>query len=673
MLITLTTYTLYALAFFTPLVFTTWNFELFEFPKFVLLLGISLILLVAMVGEHLISRRSPLTLWQGSSRGSRLVHIAVLGILLTQLLATFTSIETTTSLWGYYGRFHQGLITTLCYTIIYLAASIYLNKQSTQNMIKASVTSSILVSIYAIAQHFGIDRDLWVQDVQNRVFATLGQPNWLAAYLLPNIFLLLHLDYLKTHHKRFGSLLTYALFTLLLLALLYTKSRSGLLAFGAGYLAYWLLMIRNFSWSSLKHRITATTLLSAVIIILIGTPFNPLVSSSIPQSPTPALEGGGTESGVIRQIVWQGATELIRSHPLLGTGPETFAYTYYQARPIAHNYVSEWDFLYNKAHNEYLNIGATTGLIGLAGYILFHISLVYLALTKIKSKPRSKAEGQDQLTSRSFQAVVLGSIITFTVTNFFGFSVIAVYLLITLIASFFNTRKESLARVKDNRELLVVLVIAITLLLPLRLYVADYNYATGKKLVAAGQLGQALPLLEAAHSTFPSFDVYLTTLGESYATVAADLATQEDMEALTATYISKAIATSSLLQEANSYHQNNLKSVAKVYLTLATIDPGYYTQAMHAIQRAKSLAPTDPKVAYNLALISTRVGDNEQAINELRRAIELRSIYADPYYALTLLYEETKQTDLIPPLLRSAEANLATYSAELGTKIDNYR
>ena len=38
---------------------------------------------------------------------------------------------------------------------------------------------------------------------------------------------------------------------------------------------------------------------------------------------------------------------------------------------MGHNLTSEWDFLYNKAHNEYLNYLATTGLFGLGSYLLF--------------------------------------------------------------------------------------------------------------------------------------------------------------------------------------------------------------------------------------------------------------------------------------------------------------
>src|SRR5690606_34366285 len=69
---------------------------------------------------------------------------------------------------------------------------------------------------------------------------------------------------------------------------------------------------------------------------------------------TPEAPGGGTDSGKIRQIVWQGAVDIWKANPVFGSGVETFAYAYYLHRPADHNLTSEWDYLYNKAHNEYL-------------------------------------------------------------------------------------------------------------------------------------------------------------------------------------------------------------------------------------------------------------------------------------------------------------------------------
>jgi hypothetical protein len=171
MLATAITYVLNTLTAFIPLVFTTWNVELFEFPKFVLLLAVTLILSTLAIIDNVTRRHNPLSLlWQDASISTKRLHLSVIFFLFTQLVTTLTSVSLHTSLWGYYGRFHQGLLTTLCYTIVYLVATLYLNKKSTQKIINISIGTAVLISVYAIAQHFGIDKNPWSAQLARRLF-----------------------------------------------------------------------------------------------------------------------------------------------------------------------------------------------------------------------------------------------------------------------------------------------------------------------------------------------------------------------------------------------------------------------------------------------------------------------------------------------------------------------
>ncbi|MBF8303332.1 MAG: efflux transporter, family, subunit [Candidatus Dadabacteria bacterium] len=77
------------------------------------------------------------------------------------------------------------------------------------------------------------------------------------------------------------------------------------------------------------------------------------------------------------------ALEIAKANPIFGTGVETFAYSYYQYRPVEHNNTSEWDFLYNKAHNEYLNYLATTGIVGFVSYISIIVMFLFWNVKRI--------------------------------------------------------------------------------------------------------------------------------------------------------------------------------------------------------------------------------------------------------------------------------------------------
>lgn len=656
--------TIYLLTIFIPLTFTTINSELFEFPKFILLLSGTLVITAAWALHIYKTKDYTIT----RARHTSPLHISILAILLTQTIATIFSIHPYTSFWGYYSRFHGGLITTICYTIIYFATIKWMDTKSTQKLIKISIITAILVGLYAIAQRLGIDKNFWVQDVQNRPFSTLGQPNWLAAYLLPNIFLSIYLLNFSSSGKKTrdpSKLVGMTTFAILFIALLFTKSRSGLLAFGFSFITYWLLLARQFSFAKIKHDLIRYSLLSVSILLIIGTPYSPSLASllhtqipdsqqggqenlntKIPTSGT-SLESGGTESGDIRKIVWTGALNLIKKYPILGTGPETFAYTYYWQRPITHNLTSEWDFLYNKAHNEYLNIAAGTGLIGLLAYLYFHFAVITQSLKII---PKSKKMTQEKDNDLRHLYPVLGaSIVAFTITNFFGFSVIPVYLMMMLVAAIGSSHAGADYHPPASLSS-TYLLIFLVLVYPIRLFLADIYYARGKA-------SSSIELLQNAIAIRPKLDLFHSQKGEIYASQGQkDLALQELI----------------INKKQNPYHLNYYKSRAKIYLTLATIEPSYHLDAAEELVQARKLAPTDPKLAYNLGLIYTRLDMLDLATKELQDAISLKPNYQEPYYALTLLYEQTKQVDKIPELLAGAKSNLSTYSAQLKQKLEKY-
>lgn len=647
--------TFYLLALFIPLTFTTLNHELFEFPKFIILLsGTSIVTLAWLI--HALKTKD----YQFFHRS--LISYSVLAILLTQILATLFSLHPYTSFWGYYSRFHGGLLTTICYTILYFSALKWLDKKSTLNIIKISVITSILISLYAILERLGINKDFWIQDVQNRVFATLGQPNWLAAYLLPNIFLTLYLGHIHKQYSRYSIFL----FSILLTALLFTRSRSGFIAFILSYLTYWILLARQISFSKLKHSLYRYSLFLFSILAIFGTPYTPSFSSLLnagaqdnrtTQAPSgTVLDNGGTESGDIRKIVWTGAVELIKQHPLLGTGPETFAYTYYWTRPISHNLTSEWDFLYNKAHNEYLNIGANTGLLGLLGYLTWHATSFLASLTTIPKSKKIQQENEDLL--RHFSPVLGAGLVGFTITNFFGFSVIPVFFLTLLLCVIPATLSKSKPPSSPQPTPIEALVLLLPLIYIANIFLADVNYAKGKRYLDAGQIPNAVKYLDLAVTKRPGLDLYHATLAEAYATIGQ---------------LDNALKHVNINQTLNPHHLNFYKSRAKTYLTLATIDGSYHHQALNELARSRELAPTDPKLAYNLALVYTRVDQIDLAQQNLLDAIALKPNYPEPYYALTLLYEQTKQVDKIPDILSQAESNLATYSPQLKEKIDKYQ
>jgi len=187
-LLTAMRYVYYTLFFLIPFLLTPVNYELFEFNKMLFVYVAASVIGTLWAFRMTIEKRFIFR--------STVLDIPIALFLIAHLISTVYSIDPYLSVWGYYGRFNGGLVSLFSYLILYyglVSNSSFGSDHSSfiKNCLFASLFSGFLVSLYAIAQHFGIDANLWVQDVQNRVFSTLGQPNWLAAYvaiLLPIAF-----------------------------------------------------------------------------------------------------------------------------------------------------------------------------------------------------------------------------------------------------------------------------------------------------------------------------------------------------------------------------------------------------------------------------------------------------------------------------------------------------
>ncbi len=428
----------YLLFIFVPLIWLPNTSELFEFNKLIL----TYILTTFIVGtwairciieKKFIFKRTPLD-WP------------ILIFLISQSLSLLFSIDPHVSWYGYYSRWNGGLLSLISYSLLYWAFVSNMDRKSAIFSIQCSIFSVIIVAIYASLEHFGasiscllttgsFNVTCWVQDVQNRVFATLGQPNWLAAYITALIFLPLsaaisNFKFLISKQISKSQILNLCTFILLFTTLLFTKSRSGLLAFGISWTVFWGLNIIRLGQLEIRsiRNFVAINLLLLLLTITIPNPVRDLVLKTKDQRPTAsqgtALETGGTESGSIRKIVWTGALRIWQANPknfLIGTGPETFAESYYQFRPIEHNQTSEWELLYNKAHNEFLNYLATTGLLGLLSYLLL---LIIQFSVFIKKSPN--------IEYRTLNIALLAGWLTISITNFWGFSVVIMQLFLFL-------------------------------------------------------------------------------------------------------------------------------------------------------------------------------------------------------------------------------------------------
>jgi putative inorganic carbon (hco3(-)) transporter len=704
-------YGFYAILLLVPLAFTSDTSELFEFNKLWLTFGLTIIIAIAWLSKMVVEKkvrvqRTPL-------------DIPILLFLASQIISTIFSIDKHVSLWGYYSRFNGGLYSIIVYIFLYYTfVSNLASLKIVRRILKVSLISGAIVALWGLPSHFGYDPtclafrgsfdvSCWTNDFQPkiRIFSSMGQPDWMAAYLdiLLPISLVMFFESLKftldkakklvLAPKGLRNAVVYLLLTVLFYAdLMYTNSKSGAIAGWIGIIiviAVYLIHKFKIKLPENKHIKFVPiylVVLFAILTFLTSIPFPRFqqytltgvinnmqtapVSKNTPAKPNvqtvttttaPHLgELGGTDSSRIRTIVWEGALNIWKNNPLFGSGVETFAYAYYNYRPTAHNMTSEWNFLYNKAHNEFLNYLATTGLFGLGSYLAFIILFLVLYCKILLKLHKEKGEPE-------FLAMALvASFVTILITNFFGFSVVVtnIYLFVIPALTFAildlikNQNAASLPQGKTTEKATSVKInaaqyITITVFTIIGTYAlivlfvfwnADKNYAYGMNLDQAKQYQQARAYLVKAVEQRPGEPTFRSEYAINSSVLAALFAQQKNTT-------QSAQFAQSLAQEASavvdnltaSYPKNVVYWKTKVrvdYALASQINPQYLGSTLQAIQQAANLAPTDANIIYNMAVITGQSGDVKKAVEILQRTIKLKPDYFDAYFALAIFYED---------------------------------
>src|SRR3989344_3070448 len=626
-----------------PLIFLPFTSELFEFNKMIVVYLLAVLIAAFWISRMILENR---LIFRRTA-----LDLPVLIFLISQSLSYFFSIDPRTSLLGYYSRFNGGLASLLSYALLYWAAVSNLDRKSSLNLLSWSVGLAGVVAGWGFLEHFGIDDPMWVQDVAHRVFSTLGQPNWLAAYLVALIFI--HISMILSSGSKIQSAKSILLFSftlLLFITLLFTKSRSVLLAFGVSSAVFWgYILLRHFQ-THLKF-LLSLNLVFIIIAISIRNPVQDIVFSRQPALPSasapvqPALESGGTESGAIRQIVWKGAIDIWRASDKnfwLGAGPETFAMAYYNHRPVEHNYTSEWELLYNKAHNEFLNFLATTGLIGLGSYILLLLAMawVFIKQLKIVKLDNTLEIGHWKLVIPALCAGWL----SLSVTNYWGFSVVITQIFLFIFPALALTlttnpaTHSALPATTSNSRLFSIMLLFLPALYLsysiLRYWTADIKYASGQNNFRAFILTQDLAYIVKAYDDLAS----AYSLNHKDPPIASEFSTAAAYMSLLS-YDSKpetarqlADLSQSLSRQAvaaSPYHPNYLKSRGRSLLLLAVYDTSYYPQVEATLEQAARVSPTDPRIPQMQALVARYKEDYPTARRYLEKALALKPDFAD--------------------------------------------
>lgn len=618
-------YSFILLATVVPLFFTTINTELYEIPKMYFVYFIATILLIATKTKFLLAKEKVIP--------KNPILFTFIVFLIFQALSTLTSIDKYTSIFGYPSRLNGGLLSQFSYLVILLTGLINLTKVDVLRILKATVITSFAVAVWGIPSHFGYDptcvilineltSSCWHKDFDPtlRIFSTLGQPNWLASYLVLTAPLSVFFAITSSGKTR---ILYFAAAIAGLIAILFTNSRSGFIGAATSaitFISLFLIKKYNIKLKSLIAPIVLIIVSATILSFSFGTKFTSIFTTPPPDPGSP------TESGKIRLVVWKGAVDIFKVWPILGSGPETFVSSYFTYRPLVHNQNSEWEFFYNKAHNEFLNYLANTGILGISGYILFLFSTFFVFLSNFKTLSQN---------GKYFVISTVSALTGYLVTIFFGFSTVATNTIFFIIisSSILILKKEThtlnLKFLSKNLILPIFLFIAILGLflesLIVRMYLSDVFEKRAQDFEEIN-LAKSLVAYNNAISINPISNPY--QLGDFSYNIALYTTTIEDKNTV-----------QDMLEDANNLSQKAIKisnnnylvhqRVAKNYILIANYSEEYANNARTVAKRLTELAPTYPPAYLTQAKIYVTLDELDKAEESTQKALDLKWDYIE--------------------------------------------
>lgn len=271
------------------------------------------------------------------------------------------------SFWSNFERM-EGYVTILHLLAYFVVAGTVMVRENLWLWFwRISLVVSTFVSLHTIFQSFSTDTI--------RLFSTLGNPIYLAVYMLFHIFMALLLSVREeaTQYERVAYLLS---LPLLVWAVYLTSTRGATLGIIGGL----LLAALGIAVAKRRNKAVFRTALILVvsIAILVGgfwmardTAFvreNPLLQRFASISLT-------DQSIFARTVIWSIAWSGIKEKPLLGWGQENFNLVfaqYYDPRMYAQE---EW---FDRTHNIVFDWLIAAGVLGLLAYISIFLSLLWI-------------------------------------------------------------------------------------------------------------------------------------------------------------------------------------------------------------------------------------------------------------------------------------------------------
>ncbi len=673
---------IYLTVFLLPLFWLPFSFEAFEFNKQFLLFFLASLTLIFHLARMIFADR------EIRFRLS-LLDISVLAFLLIAILSVVFSVDRVSSLFGFYGRFTNGLVGLLSVVTLYFLISSNTkpsvcslsssDKKEGQisdsqkrgiltldGLLKAFYSSVFFVvlisyfSIFGVWQKLGLSRFSYLGVLSQRAFnPSSGSLQGLAVFLAVVLVLLCSLILTRKKGRPLATIFYY----------LFLISIFGLLIL-INFPPAWTVVLISlfafiiFSLASRVFREDVNRLLLIILLLIVSSFFLFFNHSSFFRL---SFLGLPQEQLLSQKVSWETSWNALKSGTkpfLLGSGPGTFRYDFSKFKPLSFSKSPLWAIRFDRAASYLSEILATMGVAGVFSYLVLigvFLSICCSLLFRKKKEGELEEEKKTSLVVLSaFLALISAHIFYYqnTVLLFAFWFVLAIG-----SAVLPHSSKEKTISFKNFPELGLVfssiflifsLVILVSYYLGARIYLADCYY---RRSFLASDIGKKIQLLEKAVGLNPYFSTYQIVLAQDY-----DFQIKQKGGREVANWAKRAV---DLAKGATENWPNDVatwETLGIIYRDIRPISTGSAGDfAIKAFKKAIDLEPGNPVLFTELGKLYIS-SDIKKAREYFAKAEELNPAYLDASLQEALTYEaEGKTEEAIKHLEKIVENNSPNY------------
>jgi len=424
-------------------------------------------------------------------------------------------------------------IIFLSYFVLYfLVINNIENENIFYSFIRLFFITSLLVALYTLFHYYGFISYL---KEFGPVISTIGQKNWTSNYLAL-IFPLMFSYFLLEKTKRI-KILYFVILSIIYATLMICQSRGiwisiSLTSIFAIYIILKFKLVKTFKEN---QKWLILLILIFIIITIIYSTDNPLNKGAITVTERAMSTFDEKDPSInTRLLIWGTTFDMIKDRPILGSGIGTFKINYlnYQAEFLQDNpdYIKYWGHA-REAHNEYLQMAAELGIIGLGIFLSILFIFYNIIIKYLKKENNSKKKIIVFGLLLGITCFLIHSLFTFPLHVMALGSAFFIVLGLTVVYikdfhfSEFGKLKNKNNNIMKSRSsrlyvLFTILIILIMILaidyFVLRPYLAEAYAYKGRENLALNKYNNALSNFEYAAKLDPYNGRILLNLGATY-------------------------------------------------------------------------------------------------------------------------------------------------------------